>query len=765
MAQEIKVFFDAETGELKAKLGGVQTEAKKAQTSMQKLGTTAQVALGNITAQAAVKAFQLLSGAIRQSFVDLKDFSRGIAEINSLLPGNVRLQKKTTDEFIRFSSTFGKDLNTQTKAFYDIISAGVKGTSEQLEFLEVSNQAAVAGLTQVSTAADILTTATNAYKSSNLTALEASDALFSAVVQGKTTFDELASTVGRVAPIAAQANLEFGELTGTLAFITKGGVQTDLAVTGLRNILTAIIKPTTEATAVAKGLGIQFDASALQTKKLIPFLEDLRNKTGGNIATLSKLFGNVRALGPALQILTGDFDDFKRVLNETTNATGATVKAGEKIKESLNFKVDVLAQSFKNLSLVLLENFGPALSEAADAFTKFTQGLSRFVAEHSATQAEKELNGLIGSLTELAQQKRMADAFDNTGVKIKFFAQQIDDTKFKVGELAAEFPELRKQAVAALLEFEKTGGVIASTTSEAVEAAIVKEEAITAEILAAKALRQELINEFDQEQTALAAEQTQLEKQILQQENDEKLASQKALLDNFSKQTKLANKKATLEKIKFDKGTFEQQNKNILDLQAFKAKELKIEKAGAAARGKINASLAGSLETASRGLNDALEADGKERSRTLFYIEKAAAIARILIATEVQAALAGAQTGIFGIPAQAAIRIQGAVSAALVLGTAIQGFAKGGEVTGGVPGRDSIPIMAQRGELISPRSSFDEVIGSVRASREAEKVQEQGGSTGGVSEIIIGMKDDFIEVVEQRIVERQSLGISILGAV
>jgi tape measure domain-containing protein len=79
-------------------------------------------------------------------------------------------------------------------------------------------------------------------------------------------------------------------------------------------------------------------------------------------------------------------------------------------------------------------------------------------------------------------------------------------------------------------------------------------------------------------------------------------------------------------------------------------------------------------------MSDLLKRTGKERtalSKALFLTQKAIAVAEIILNTEVAAAKAGAQLGIFGIPMATAIRAAGYASAGMVAGLAI------GEVAGG----------------------------------------------------------------------------------
>lgn len=117
-------------------------------------------------------------------------------------------------------------------------------------------------------------------------------------------------------------------------------------------------------------------------------------------------------------------------------------------------------------------------------------------------------------------------------------------------------------------------------------------------------------------------------------------------------------------------------------------------------------------------------------------------------------------------PALGAVGAAAAIAGSMERANKVRGMAQGGVVTGGIPGVDSVPILAQRNEIVAPAQNFNEVIGSVRAAREAERYQQfnQARGTaetegGGVMEVIIGFKDDFLEVVEKGLLKRRAIGI------
>jgi hypothetical protein len=170
-----------------------------------------------------------------------------------------------------------------------------------------------------------------------------------------------------------------------------------------------------------------------------------------------------------------------------------------------------------------------------------------------------------------------------------------------------------------------------------------------------------------------------------------------------------------------------------------------------------------------KGTNE-LVALQNSKNATLKGIGKAAAIANIVIKTAESAMNIysgfAAAIPIFG----HALGVAGA-AAAIAFGAEqvgnVVGAAQGGLLSGGIPGVDSIPVLAQQNELISPAQNFEEVIGSVRAAREAQNIRDQtgfGGGGGGVAEVVLSLKGGLVEFIEAQIVERQNLGISLMRA-
>lgn len=117
----------------------------------------------------------------------------------------------------------------------------------------------------------------------------------------------------------------------------------------------------------------------------------------------------------------------------------------------------------------------------------------------------------------------------------------------------------------------------------------------------------------------------------------------------------------------------------------------------------------GAAGNAADQLYSLMQQAGKEQSglgKAAFLASKAIAVAEILLNTEVAAAKAGAQLGIFGIPMATMIRVTGYASAGMVAGMAIAGMReKGGPVWSG-----GAFVVGEKGPEIFQPSSHGTII-------------------------------------------------------
>ena len=482
-------------------------------------------------------AFRSVISILKNTFTSLREVSRGIAEVNSILPANKKLTEQSIATFSKFAKTYGSSSQQQAKAFYTIVSAGVKGTAKQLETLRVANESAIAGLVDINTASRSLVSSVNAYAASGLTAQQASDSLFVAVREGQTTFGELADFLGNTSAIASSAGVSFDELTGTVAALTKGGIETSKATIALRSILSSIIKPSDEAKQTAKDLGIEFSTSAIKAKGFAGFLSDVAKKSGGNTEALGKLFGNVRGLSGILKIVNSDFGDFKRILDLTAKSTGAQAKATEEIKKSFDFKITKLNAEFKEFALNIGKFFVPGIITFVTGLNQISKALqpkkketSIDLLRKSLKPITKEINGIITALSNKDKLERDMIVSGNKNLKTNYQKRLKVLRAQRQTKLALIRAEGQKETeIVKTTELTKAQ-IIAKANKDA---AMARDAALVGSFLKAKQLN--LLSLQDVRETlatklGVLVDGNEAEKQLIEQKKIDEFAKQEELL-------------------------------------------------------------------------------------------------------------------------------------------------------------------------------------------------------------------------------------------
>ncbi|GAG21900.1 unnamed protein product, partial [marine sediment metagenome] len=227
------------------------------------------------------------------------DFQAQMANVNTMLDlQSKKFLPSLAKAISNMSVQYGEGTKTLTNGLYDILSASIP-VEKSIKVLDTSVRAAKAGMTDTGVAADAITTILNSYGLAAENAADVSDFFFAIVKRGKTTFAELAPTIGRVASLAASSGVELEELGAVLSTLTRGGVKTEEAMTGVRAMLSAVSGASEESAAVFKDkVGIQLDSVMLKTKGLTGMLKAMA-EARLTPEELKKIFPNVRAAAAA----------------------------------------------------------------------------------------------------------------------------------------------------------------------------------------------------------------------------------------------------------------------------------------------------------------------------------------------------------------------------------------------------------------------------------------------------------------------------------
>lgn len=391
-----------ETGSRRAEgaLDRVKGAGRQAEQQFDKTGRAAGIAAGKVklfavAATAAASAFAVQSiGAFRQ-------FDKALAEVETLLDGTEAEMDALDGAAKRLAGTFGGTATQQVNAFYQAISAGVGDATDAIEFMDSANVLARAGVTDITTSVELLTSALNTYGDAGLTAAEASNTLFHGVKAGKTTITELSAALGRVLPVARSAGVSFDEVVAATASLTTGGLSTAEAVTSLRSALSQVIKPTSEAAKLAESLGIEFSVAGLEAKGFSGFMEDVIAKTNGSTEALAQLFSSQEAIVGVLALASGAGETYTETLANMAEEMGLVEEAADKVAKSLNERLNValgkIGAAGLELGETLLTVGVPAVEALAFALGAVASNVD-FFAIALGTLAATQIPAMVGGL-------------------------------------------------------------------------------------------------------------------------------------------------------------------------------------------------------------------------------------------------------------------------------------------------------------------------------------------------------------------------------
>lgn len=329
-------------------------------------------------------------------------YESALQEVNTLYSGSGGLTD-STKEFVRQQSLlFGKTQQENLKAYYQIVSAGITDQVKANKVLEEANKAAIAGVTDLFTAVDGLTSALNAYKDENLTAVQAADAMFSAVKLGKTTFGELSGTMGQVLTLAQSAGITFNEVMAAATQLTLRGLSTAEAFTQLKGVIRTFLKPSAEAVDTMDELGLTLDANEIRSKGFAQVMKEISDAVGGNEKKLALLFGRIQGLTGAMALSSKGAKAFAGYVNEIGEGAGATNTALGKMDKTVGIQLarstqklnDKLIQSGKNLKGLRL-----AVSSFKNVLGSLWLSISKGI--HWFTESESKAANLARTLLKL----------------------------------------------------------------------------------------------------------------------------------------------------------------------------------------------------------------------------------------------------------------------------------------------------------------------------------------------------------------------------
>lgn len=310
------------------------------------------------------------------------DFTNGMAKMSTLFDTSQTSVKKLSNEFLNLSNETGKSATELAEAGYQALSAGVS-VDKVGSFIKTSAKFAKVGFTETSNAVDVLTTSINAYHLKAEDAESIANKLVRTQNLGKTTIDELSSSMGRVIPTASAMNVNIDNLASSYVTLTKQGISTRIATTQISAMLDELGDSSSNVAGVLKSkTGKSFQDLMGDGKSLGDVLMILKQYSKDTGTNFNELWANTTAgkgamaivndegktFADSMQAMGSNADDLGTALDKLSTPSAKISKSLNKLKNS----AIEMGQAFLVQALPFIEKFG----QAVDSCTKWFNNLS-----------------------------------------------------------------------------------------------------------------------------------------------------------------------------------------------------------------------------------------------------------------------------------------------------------------------------------------------------------------------------------------------------
>lgn len=363
------------------------------------------VAAGTLIADLVKTASSQLTNLAQSAIRNGSIYETSLAKVGTIADlGKLSIQKLGS-QITDMSNTMGIAATDIAEATYQAISAG-QDTANAVEFAGQAAKLATAGFTSTTSAVDILTTALNAYGLSADQAGHVSDVLLTTQNLGKTSVDELSSSMGRVIPLAAAYNVSVENLSSGLAVMTANGIATAEATTYTKSMLNELGDTgSTVGKILQAETGKSFAQLNAEGKSLGDVLQILYDNVGGDSTAFAGLWSSVEAGTGALSLASGGADKFNGVLAQMVDSAGATDTAYQTMTDTFQHSMESLQITAENLSIDLFEAMEPGLKEAANWGTDCLNTLTSALNEGGPAAMLDAASGILENLTAGVVQK------------------------------------------------------------------------------------------------------------------------------------------------------------------------------------------------------------------------------------------------------------------------------------------------------------------------------------------------------------------------
>lgn len=239
---------------------------------------------------------------------------------------------------------------------------------------------ASASATDLATTADI---ASNILTGFGMEATEmgrAADVMALACASSNTDLTQLGEAMSYAAPVAKGFGMSIEETAAAVGFLSNAGIQSSMAGTTLRGMLTKLADPTNEATKKLEKYGIALEDVNPEVNSFTEILKTLKD-AGVYTSDMMGIMGQRAGPGTAA-LLSQGYENLEIYTEKLENAEGAASRMAETMEEGPGGSMRKLSSALESVAITLGDTIADALLPFADTLANVAGKLSAFGEAH-----------------------------------------------------------------------------------------------------------------------------------------------------------------------------------------------------------------------------------------------------------------------------------------------------------------------------------------------------------------------------------------------
>ena len=316
------------------------------------------------------------------------EFNGGMANVISLVPEAAGQIASLSDDVQTLAVNMGASTGDMTEGLYQVVSA-FGFSDDAMAQLTTNAMAAKAGLASTAEAIALTSAVTKGYGDTSAEATQqAADLALRTVQLGQTTFPELAASIGRVTPLAAQLGITQEELFGVMA--TGAGVTGSASevASQFRGVMQSLMAPTADMTAAFKELGVTTGEQLIDVYGFEDGLNNVMQIAEKSGKPLQSFMGSIEGQTLALSLAGNQQTAWAEKTDAMRNAAGTAQTAFDLQTKGVNAAGFEMQQAAIQTQ-VMTQQIGQALQPAMLSLLPYVQQFLGFI------------RGLIQQFTEL----------------------------------------------------------------------------------------------------------------------------------------------------------------------------------------------------------------------------------------------------------------------------------------------------------------------------------------------------------------------------